>query len=211
MKKFTKEISALLASVVVGAGACAGAVTASSAQTDTSVPDSGNAETTLEVPMIGTMTQEETTTFMTEAFSEEDVVGLMMPGEPDVVETDLTEPIGTMMAEETTEPTFEPEPVGTMMPEETTEPTSEPELVGTMMPEETTIPPLLGDVAPADGDIDGDGELGVTDVVMFQKWLLGAPDIKFSYSWNADLYPDGVLDVFDLSLMKRRLVDRNGS
>ena len=32
------------------------------------------------------------------------------------------------------------------------------------------------EVVPADGDVNGDGEFGVTDVVTFQKWLLAEPD-----------------------------------
>ena len=90
MRKFTKEISALLASVAVGSAAFAGAVSASSEASDemqyekigTEVATTTRAccETTIAV---GTMTGEEFTT-------------------PDTEEYIMTQPIGTMMAEETT-------------------------------------------------------------------------------------------------------------
>ena len=62
------------------------------------------------------------------------------------------------------------------------------------------------EVVPADGDVNGDGEFGVTDVVTFQKWLLAEPDASLKDWKAADLYADNCLDVFDLSLMKRALL-----
>ncbi len=59
--------------------------------------------------------------------------------------------------------------------------------------------------APADvkGDVNADGSLTLLDIVMLQKWLLGAGDIT---DWQAgDLREDGKLDVFDLAIMKRML------
>lgn len=59
------------------------------------------------------------------------------------------------------------------------------------------------------GDVNADGELNISDVVMFQKWLLAVPDTKLP-DWNrADLCRDGRLDVFDLCLMKRELISQN--
>lgn len=53
------------------------------------------------------------------------------------------------------------------------------------------------------GDVNADGEFTAADVVMLQKWLLGAGDI---FNWQAgDLCEDGSLDVFDLCIMKREL------
>lgn len=55
------------------------------------------------------------------------------------------------------------------------------------------------------GDVDADGVLGTSDVVLLQKWLLAAPDTALT-SAAADLNADGSIDVFDLSLLKRELI-----
>lgn len=73
-------------------------------------------------------------------------------------------------------------------------------------PEE--IVPLAGDIAMADGDINGDGSLGISDVVLLQKWLMAVPDTQLANWWAADFNYDGRLDAFDLSLMKRELIQR---
>ncbi len=56
------------------------------------------------------------------------------------------------------------------------------------------------------GDVNGDGEFSVADVVLLQKWLLAVPYTQLA-DWKAgDFYDDGKLDVFDLCLMKRELL-----
>ena len=55
------------------------------------------------------------------------------------------------------------------------------------------------------GDCNFDGVLSVSDVVMLQKWLLGAGELT---CWqNADLCKDNIIDVFDLCVMKRKLLE----
>lgn len=55
------------------------------------------------------------------------------------------------------------------------------------------------------GDVNADGIFSVADVIMLQKWLLGAGDVT---DWQAgDLCGDGKLDVFDLCIMKRELLE----
>jgi hypothetical protein len=56
------------------------------------------------------------------------------------------------------------------------------------------------------GDVDADGKLSVADLVLFQKWLLGAPDAELKNWRNADLCKDDKLDVFDLCMMRRELL-----
>ena len=54
------------------------------------------------------------------------------------------------------------------------------------------------------GDADADGKVAVMDAVMLQKWLLNAGSLT---NWkNADMNEDGVIDVFDLALLKRVLL-----
>lgn len=75
----------------------------------------------------------------------------------------------------------------------------------------TAEPPTEPDVTPATGDVNGDGDFGVTDIVQIQKWLLGVSGSKLEDWHAADFNKDGVLDVFDLALMKRALLkSRNG-
>lgn len=58
------------------------------------------------------------------------------------------------------------------------------------------------------GDVNSDGELNIADAVLLQKWLLAFPDTNLP-DWNrADLYRDGRLDIFDLCLMKRALIEK---
>lgn len=56
------------------------------------------------------------------------------------------------------------------------------------------------------GDVDADGKLSVSDLVLLQKWILGVPDTNLANWENADLCKDGVLDVFDLCLMRKMLI-----
>ena len=56
------------------------------------------------------------------------------------------------------------------------------------------------------GDVNADGELSISDVVLMQRWLLSVPDTELA-DWKAgDLCEDDGLDVFDLCLMKRALI-----
>lgn len=57
------------------------------------------------------------------------------------------------------------------------------------------------------GDADGDGELTVSDIVLLQKWLLAVPNVNIPYWQAVDMYDDDKLDVFDLCLLKQKLVN----
>lgn len=56
-----------------------------------------------------------------------------------------------------------------------------------------------------EGDCNNDGKFGISDVLMFQKWLSGTGEI--ANSQNADFTWDNNLDVFDLVLMKQALLE----
>lgn len=58
------------------------------------------------------------------------------------------------------------------------------------------------------GDANNDGSLNITDVVLLQKWLLAEPDVHFETWCSVDMNHDSRLDVFDLCLMKRALLDK---
>lgn len=58
----------------------------------------------------------------------------------------------------------------------------------------------------AEGDINVDGSVSVADLVLLQSYLLGN-DVHLPYWRSADLCTDDRLDVFDLCLMRRNLVE----
>lgn len=57
------------------------------------------------------------------------------------------------------------------------------------------------------GDANADGKFDVADVILLQKWLLAVPDAKLADWKAADLCEDDRLDVFDLCMMKRLLIN----
>ena len=54
--------------------------------------------------------------------------------------------------------------------------------------------------------MNDDGEFGVADLVMFQKWLLADKDAELKKWRAADLCRNNRLDVFDLVLMRKELL-----
>ncbi len=70
--------------------------------------------------------------------------------------------------------------------------------------QETTdsLPP---EIEEKQGDINGDGNFSVADLVLFQKWLLGEPVTL--ENWQAgDLCQDNILNGLDLSYMRQLLI-----
>ena len=65
----------------------------------------------------------------------------------------------------------------------------------------------LGAAPVLRGDVDDDGTLSVADVVLLQKWILAVPDTALANGEAADVYEDGVVDVFDLAALKRALIN----
>ena len=57
------------------------------------------------------------------------------------------------------------------------------------------------------GDVNADGDFNVSDVVLLQKWLLAVPDTHLANWKAADFCEDERLNVFDLCLMKRELIN----
>ncbi len=58
------------------------------------------------------------------------------------------------------------------------------------------------------GDVNADGEFGIADVILLQKWLLAVPDTHLANWKAADYCEDNKLNVFDLCLMKRALIEK---
>gem|GEM_PF-445991 len=58
------------------------------------------------------------------------------------------------------------------------------------------------------GDVNGDGEFSLADLVLLQKWLIADPDAQLANWKAADFSNDGKLTAADLSLMKRALLGK---
>ncbi len=229
MRKFTREISALIATISVGTAA----VAVSSASEEIERSAGGAAapiETTVDdIPLGGVTVPPDTTTTgktlimgglmppdNTESTTEEipTLAGVDMPVEP------TTEEIPPLAGEplppdEYIEPTtmeLPPTAGVPMPPDDYIEPTTTeiPTLAGIDMPTQPTteeIPPLSGDVMPSDGDINADGEVSVSDAVSLQKWLLGDSE-QLMLNWKAaDLCEDDQIDAFDLCVLKKLITD----
>lgn len=56
------------------------------------------------------------------------------------------------------------------------------------------------------GDANGDGDLGIADLVTLQKWLHGSSDTKLADVNAVDLCKDGTIDIFDLVAMRKKII-----
>ena len=57
------------------------------------------------------------------------------------------------------------------------------------------------------GDCNNDGQFSVADILMLQKWLLN-DETELTNWQSADLDENGIIDVFDLCLMKQELINK---
>ncbi|WP_294413052.1 dockerin type I repeat-containing protein [uncultured Ruminococcus sp.] len=229
MRKFTKEISSLLAAVTVSA-----TVNATYVSSEENIQLSGQMTMSdadyLEIP--------ETAGVMVLPDEEPPIVGAEAPSDivtkppvttTTIVGTSIAEPVTTTMPplmgdvapETTTTVTTLPPLAGTMTsPRMTTTTTSTtlPPFMGTMTAATTTtivtttttseeeIPPLMGEMAYIPGDANGDFEFNVADIITLQRYILHMPDAKI-YDWyQADMCKDGEINIFDLVVMRRELL-----
>ena len=58
------------------------------------------------------------------------------------------------------------------------------------------------------GDVNADGVFNVSDALLLQKWLLAIPDTNLADWKAADLCEDDRLNVLDLCIMKRELINK---
>jgi arabinan endo-1,5-alpha-L-arabinosidase len=66
------------------------------------------------------------------------------------------------------------------------------------------LEPVKAEEKPVIGDVSADGQFSVADAVMMQKYLLRAGDLTDDFA--GDLCEDGVINAFDLAVMKRMLL-----
>lgn len=66
----------------------------------------------------------------------------------------------------------------------------------------------LGVSVTVRGDVNADGSFNAADLVLMQKWLLGVPNTRLA-NWQAgDLCGDGVLNIFDMMIMRSLLAEQ---
>lgn len=58
------------------------------------------------------------------------------------------------------------------------------------------------------GDANGDGEFTIADMVTVQKSIMGRKTAILSDCKAADLYEDGIIDVYDFILMRKNIVEK---
>lgn len=63
------------------------------------------------------------------------------------------------------------------------------------------------DTECVEGDVNADGAFNISDVVVMQKWLLAVSDVTLADWKVGDLCEDDIINVFDLCLMKRKLME----
>lgn len=56
------------------------------------------------------------------------------------------------------------------------------------------------------GDVNSDGLVGTSDLVLLNKWLLAVPDTHLENWQAADFCRDEILDVYDLCMLRRQIV-----
>lgn len=57
------------------------------------------------------------------------------------------------------------------------------------------------------GDINGDGEIGIADMVSLQKYLLASTDFTANQKFTADLNRDGKVDVYDMIMLRKMFAE----
>lgn len=76
---------------------------------------------------------------------------------------------------------------------------------GKFIPSYSTI----GCVMPEECDLNMDGEIGIADAVIFQKYILGKTRLTKIQSTCADLNDDGNVDIFDMVLVRQKVIEDN--
>jgi hypothetical protein len=70
-----------------------------------------------------------------------------------------------------------------------------------------TVTPKAAVTDYAIGDVNCDGEISISDVILLQKWLLTGSNVSLPCWKTADLNHDNAIDIFDLGLLKNMILN----
>lgn len=73
-----------------------------------------------------------------------------------------------------------------------------------------TIPAMQTSAETLTGDVNLDGSVGVTDIILLQKYLHGKETISEEAYQNANLIADNVVNIYDFVALKRKVLNENG-
>ncbi|MDE6664821.1 MAG: dockerin type I repeat-containing protein [Ruminococcus sp.] len=62
---------------------------------------------------------------------------------------------------------------------------------------------------PDIGDLNMDGKIGISDAVVFQKYMIGSTKLTNIQTNCADMNSDGSVDVFDMVLIRQKVIEDN--
>ena len=79
-------------------------------------------------------------------------------------------------------------------------------LSGGMLNAFAAAPPDLENFAGYMGDLDKDDEVGISDVIMMQKYLHGLQKLDADQAWFADMNFDEKVNIYDFILLKRAVL-----
>ncbi len=211
MRKFTKEIKALIASAAVSAATGACIVSADSEGTINTAEKAAEAAetvcTTTEIPPLGGVTippceiiQPTTITIITSTAGVAAIPDDLIEPVTSVIPTDILPPLGGVptVPDEWIEPTTEEVPPATTETTVIQDPTEAPTGEVTDKPEATTT-------ARPEGDADGDGKLDVRDAAHIAKML--AQGLGDKIPPEADFNRDGKINVRDAAAIAKFLAE----
>lgn len=212
MRKFTKEIASLLATVTVSTTVNAANICseedvrlAGKQVTSDSIREVGPEDIVATAGVVAPpdiYTKPETTTATTTTIPP--LMGDVAMPETTTATTTIPPFAGGAWGLPTTTTTEEVPPfMGTMTAATTT-------VVTTTTTSEEDIPPLMGEMAYVPGDANGDGMFNVADIVALQRYILNMPVENYFDWYMADLCEDGEINIFDLVVMRRELIRRMG-
>ena len=72
------------------------------------------------------------------------------------------------------------------------------------------IPAMSSSAEALTGDVNLDGSVGVTDIILFQKYLIGKETFSEEAYQNANIIKDDVVNIYDFVALKRKVLNENG-
>ncbi|MBD5143546.1 MAG: hypothetical protein HDT22_08060, partial [Ruminococcus sp.] len=72
------------------------------------------------------------------------------------------------------------------------------------------IPAISSSAEALTGDVNLDGSVGVTDIILLQKYLIGRETFSEEAYQNANIINDDVVNIYDFVALKRKVLNESG-